>query len=125
MPSFSAAAPLGQWQGMLNTPTKPRGKRRLCILTNGKNPSRPGISFLRKRTLGRRGGWLTQKELGELIGLSEQTVARIERGRRRPSFDALFLMAAALGQPPHVLYPELWQKAREVVEQRRHDTRAK
>lgn len=124
MPSFSAAAPLGQWQGMSNTPTKPREKRRLCILTRGINPSRPGISFLRRRTLGSRGGWLTQRELGDLVGLSEQTVARIERGRRRPSFDTLFLIAAVLGQPPHVLYPELWQRAREVVEQRRHDTGA-
>ena len=119
-----AAAPLGKWEGMSNTLAKPRGKRRLCILPPAQDPSRPGISYLRRRTPGTQYAWLTQKELGDLAGLSEQAVARIERGRRLPSFGALFLIAAALGQPPHVLYADLWQKAREIVEERRRDLSA-
>ena len=77
------------------------------------------MSFLRRRTPGCHGGWLTQKELGELVGLSEQAIGRIERGRRRPSFDALFLLAAALGQPPHVVFAEPWQRAREIITEKR------
>lgn len=40
---------------------------------------------------------LTQGQLGEASGLSEEWVRRLERGAGAPSFDALEALAAALG----------------------------
>ena len=81
--------------------------------------SRPPIATLRKRQFGRHGLWLTQKDLAELLGLSVQQIGRLERGERRPSVEGLFLLAAVLRQPPHLLYADLWQKSVEVIEAKR------
>ena len=107
---------------MSNTTPTSRGKRRRVYLTpKGLFLSRPQVAFLRKRLFGRKHQWLTQRDLADLIGVSEQELGRVERGLRRPSFELLFLLAAALYQPPHQLYPEIWQKARETVDRRRNE----
>ena len=48
------------------------------------------------RTRGKARG-LTQAQLGEAAGLSEEWLRRIERGAGAPSFDAIEALAGALG----------------------------
>ena len=55
----------------------------------------------------RDGKGLTQKQLGDLAGMPVNTIARLERGERKPSWDTVLALANALGvsceaftQPP-------------------------
>lgn len=122
LPLFVSPRLWNNGKSMLSTIPPSRGIRRQVYITPpGVKLSRPLLSFLRKRQFGRKGLWLTQKDLAELLGLSVQEIGRLERGERRPSFEGLFLLAAILRQPPHLLYPELWQKASEVIEARRRE----
>ncbi|MFA7653985.1 MAG: helix-turn-helix transcriptional regulator [Candidatus Magasanikbacteria bacterium] len=68
------------------------------------------IPYWRKQTWGRPGTGMSQRDLAALIGLNSQSIGRIEKGTRMPSIEVLFSIAAALEIPPHILYPELWQK---------------
>ena len=51
---------------------------------------------IKLRTI-RKNNKLTLKQLGELVGLSEQAIGQYERGDRNPSIDILNKIAAALG----------------------------
>jgi transcriptional regulator with XRE-family HTH domain len=53
----------------------------------------------------RRGKDLHQKELAAMVGVSAPTVARWESGQDFPKGEKLPAIAAALGQPLHVLFP--------------------
>ncbi len=49
------------------------------------------LLFLRKKA------GLSQKELGEALGLSEGTMSKVERGVHGPKFDNLDVIAEVLG----------------------------
>lgn len=51
---------------------------------------------IKLRTI-RKNNKLTLKQLGELVGLSEQAIGQYERGDRNPSIEILNKIAAALG----------------------------
>ena len=44
-------------------------------------------------------GEMTQAELGEKIGLTQQTVAAIEAGKYSPTLEAAFRIAQVIGKP--------------------------
>ena len=44
-------------------------------------------------------GEMTQRELGDRIGVTRQTVAAIEAGRYSPSLEVAFRIAGVFGQP--------------------------
>ena len=44
--------------------------------------------------------FLTQKELGELAGLSEETINRLETGKHKPTFASVKKLATALKVEP-------------------------
>ncbi len=46
--------------------------------------------------------------LGELVGITEQRVYDIERGRYRPRVDEARTWADSLGMPPSVAFPEMF-----------------
>ena len=54
---------------------------------------------------------LTQGELGEMVGLSADQIARIESGRRRPSIEALLKIKLIFGKPDEDIIPETFMKA--------------
>ncbi len=47
---------------------------------------------------------LTQREVGEKIGITTNSYARIEQGRAKPSYDTLKLICKVLGLPFPVNY---------------------
>ena len=49
--------------------------------------------------LARRRAVLTQRELGQLLGVSHVAVGDIERGQTKPNLDNLSVIADALGVP--------------------------
>lgn len=51
---------------------------------------------IKLRTI-RKNNKLTLKQLGELVGLSEQAIGQYERGDRNPSIDILNKIATAIG----------------------------
>jgi transcriptional regulator with XRE-family HTH domain len=51
----------------------------------------------------REGRQLSRRELAKRCGLSPAYVSRIENGERRPSIEAVRLLAKALGTSPHFL----------------------
>lgn len=52
----------------------------------------------------RRAQGMTQEALAEAVGVSIETVGKIERGVAAPSFDTVERIAAALGLPPLALF---------------------
>ena len=52
----------------------------------------------------RKARGLTQAQLGEVVGLSEEWLRRIERGAGAPSFDAIEALAGALRCSPADLF---------------------
>lgn len=48
----------------------------------------------------------TQRALAERAGLTQETVSRIERGHEQPRVATKTRLAAALGAPVEVLFPE-------------------
>ncbi len=58
--------------------------------------TRPPISN-RVRELREQHAAMTQAELGELIGVTRQTVIAIEQGRYSPSLESAFRIANAFG----------------------------
>lgn len=50
---------------------------------------------------------LSQIKLGRMVGLSEPTINRYERGSRRPSRETMLQIAAALEVPLKDLYVDL------------------
>lgn len=55
---------------------------------------------------------LTQGALGQLLGVSTSLVARIELGERTPSADLARRWAQALGQPPEIIFPDVFPEKR-------------
>ena len=51
----------------------------------------------------REAQFLTQRELAEKSGVGVATIARIEKGTRRPTFRTIKSLAAALGVEPSEL----------------------
>lgn len=49
---------------------------------------------------------ISQSELGQRIGVSRQTIARIEKGENNPSIDTLHNIAEALGVEVQILFRE-------------------
>lgn len=47
----------------------------------------------------RKAAGLTQAELGELVGLDQSGISRIEQGKRPVTVDLLLVIAKAVGQP--------------------------
>lgn len=58
-----------------------------------------GISVCEKIKKLRINNNLSQKELGEIIGTSQQNIARYENGNNKPNIDSLKRIADALGVP--------------------------
>ena len=54
----------------------------------------------------RESAGLTQKELGERVGMAYQNVARLERGDSNPSWERVVELAAALGTTPDAFLHE-------------------
>ena len=53
----------------------------------------------------REARFMTQGELAAKAGLTNATVSRLERGRRRPRLSTIRRLAEALGVPPSALAP--------------------
>lgn len=54
---------------------------------------------------------LTQHDLSRIIGVSQQTIAKWERGTSTPShFKHLRALEAALGKSPTELFPDIFQQ---------------
>lgn len=52
---------------------------------------------------------LSQKELSLIVGVSQQTIAKWERGVTTPAqFSQIRALEKALGQPASVLFPDLF-----------------
>ncbi len=51
---------------------------------------------------------MTQGDLGELVGVTRQTIAAIEQGKYSPSLEAAFRIAAVFGKPLEEVF--LWQE---------------
>ena len=64
---------------------------------------------------------MTQHDLAQLIARDASLVGRYERGERLPSFEVLFMIAAALEVPPHILYPSLWRSELARIRKRRDE----
>lgn len=47
---------------------------------------------------------LSQRELGELVGMTQQQIAQYENGKRKPKLETLDKLAKALGVKPGQLY---------------------
>lgn len=56
------------------------------------------IRLIRARKL------VTQKDLAKLVGMSEETISRIENGHRAPRFSTIKKIALALGVRPEQLW---------------------
>ena len=77
------------------------------------------IRYWRKRRQGKPQTSLSQIELAKLASISPAALRRYESGKALPPTKTLFLLAASLDLPPHVLLAPLWRKAREEVSQKR------
>lgn len=66
---------------------------------NNKNSNRIGayIKLLREKKL------LNQRELGEMVNVTQPAIADIESGRRRPSLPLLIKIAEALDSTPNII----------------------
>ncbi len=53
---------------------------------------------------------LTTLDLAESIGLNENQVFNVERGRTRPRYDKAVLWAKRLGMPFSIAFPEFSEK---------------
>lgn len=51
------------------------------------------------RTLRFMAGEMTQAQLGELVGVTRQTIAAIEQGRYSPTLETAFRIAHVFGKP--------------------------
>lgn len=52
---------------------------------------------------------LSQKELGDIVGVSQQTIAKWERGVSNPShFRHMRAISGALGEPVELLFPDVF-----------------
>lgn len=51
------------------------------------------------KTLRFLSGEITQAELGDMVGVTRQTIAAIEQGKYSPSLEVAFRIAAAFGKP--------------------------
>lgn len=56
------------------------------------------------RTLRFLHGEMTQKELGQRIGVTRQTVAAIEQGRYSPSLETALRIARVFGKPVEEIF---------------------
>ena len=54
----------------------------------------------------RKEAWLSQKELGERLGVSQQHIAQYENGKRIPKIETINNIAGALGIGIKKLYPD-------------------
>ncbi len=50
---------------------------------------------------------LNQKDLGNLIGISQQEISKLEHGVFLPGSELRQKISDALGQPASIIYPEL------------------
>ena len=71
--------------------------------------------------LARRRADLTQRELGERLGVSHVAVGDIERGRTKPNLDHLAAIAEALDVPLHQLL--IWGSERRRPARQQEDER--
>ncbi len=55
----------------------------------------------------REGKLITQKELAKMVGMSEETISRIENGHRAPRFSTIKAIARALKVDPVDLWIDL------------------
>lgn len=51
---------------------------------------------------------MTQGELGELVGVTRQTIAAIEQGKYSPSLEVAFRIAAVFHEPLEMVF--LWRE---------------
>ena len=56
------------------------------------------VQLMRELTLARKEKKLTQKQLGELCGLPQSAIARIEKGENSPSIATVTKVLSALGK---------------------------
>ena len=63
----------------------------------------------------RKSKGMTQKELAAAIGTTQQNVAQYESGIRKPKFETLQKIAAALDVPVSALAPDIYQQAGEAL----------
>lgn len=52
---------------------------------------------------------LSQKEFGELLGISGNAIGKVERGRRRPSLQLVLAAEIVFDEPGKVLFPALYE----------------
>lgn len=57
----------------------------------------------------RRARTLSQTDLADLVGVSQETISKAERGTLQLSHDLQERIAAILGTPRHQLFPESQQ----------------
>lgn len=79
------------------------------------------IAYWRTRRQGLPGQPLGLEGLCELTGIDRKTLFNYENGKVIPKAKHLFLIAAALDVPPHVLYAQLWRKVREDMADKRRE----
>jgi putative transcriptional regulator len=58
------------------------------------------------KTLRFLSGEMTQEALGDLVGVTRQTIAAIEQGKYSPSLETAFRIARAFGKPLEEVF--LW-----------------
>ncbi len=56
------------------------------------------------RTLRFLAGEMTQGELGDLVGVTRQTIAAIEQGKYSPSLEVAFRIARIFGKPLEAVF---------------------
>lgn len=69
----------------------------------------------RIRTLRKERG-LTQQALADQCGLAVKTIQDIEKGRKNPSYETLFLLIEWLGISPNSLFPAQYPLENELTE---------
>jgi putative transcriptional regulator len=60
------------------------------------------------KTLRFLSGEMTQGDLGDMVGVTRQTIAAIEQGKYSPSLEVAFLIASAFNKPLEEVF--LWRK---------------
>lgn len=56
---------------------------------------------------------MTQGKLAAILGCSRALVAFVEQGTRRPSVELAERWAQALGQPPEIVFPDVFPEKRD------------
>jgi putative transcriptional regulator len=60
------------------------------------------------KTLRFLAGEMTQADLGDLVGVTRQTIAAIEQGKYSPSLEVAFRIAIVFGKPLEEVF--MWQR---------------